>query len=229
MKKKPLKHIAFILDGNKRWAKKNKIKILDGYKGGIENIYEIVTYIYNNNIEFLTLYLLSTENINRKNNISFFNLAKKSFNDFVNRIDQIGNIKINIIGEKDNLPNNIKKMISTLDSENKKKSKLTLNLAFNYGFDSELKSVIENVISYSAKNKININDVKIDDFFYIGNQPDPDILIRTGGYKRLSNFILKNLTYTEIYFLEILWPELKTNHIGKIIKDYGKIKRNYGL
>ena len=229
MKNNTLKHISFILDGNKRWAEKNKINENEGYKKGIDKIYEIINYCYNNKIKHVTLYLLSTENINRKNNKFFFRLAKEYYQSFIKRIDAIGNIKINIIGEKTYVPENIIKLINKVKLEEKKDSKLILNLAFNYGFTDEIKTVISKVNSYSIENKINIKDIKIDDFFYLNNQPNPDILVRTGGYKRLSNFILKNLIYTEMYFIDTLWPDLSLKQIDDIILNFKKIDRNYGL
>ena len=229
MKKNKLKHICFILDGNKRWAKKNNLNQLDGYKKGIEKIYEIIKYCYENNIEYVTLYLLSTENVNRKNNNSFFKLANKSFESFVKKINKIGKIKMNIIGENQNLPKNILNLIKEFPLKQKNDFNQTINLAFNYGFIDELKSVIKKTNEFALKNKKNVDEVNIENFFYLKNQPDPDILIRTGGYNRISNFILKNLIYTELYFIETLWPDLKLSQIKNIILKYNKINRKYGL
>ncbi len=229
MKKNKLKHICFILDGNKRWAKKNNLNQLDGYKKGIEKIYEIIKYCYENNIEYVTLYLLSTENVNRKNNNSFFKLANKAFEGFVKKINKIGKIKMNIIGENQNLPKNILNLIEKFPFNQKNDFNQTINLAFNYGFIDELKSVIKKTNEFALKNKKNVDEVNIENFFYLKNQPDPDILIRTGGYNRISNFILKNLIYTELYFLETLWPDLKLSQIQNIILKYNKINRKYGL
>ena len=229
MKHNKLKHISFILDGNKRWAKLNKVNQTDGYQKGINKIYEVIEYCYNKKIKFITLYLLSSENINRKNNKSFFKLAKKSFENFIKKINTIGNIKINIIGEEDNLPIDIIKLINKIKNQEKKNHKLTLNLAFNYGFSKELQTAIYKISEYSIKNQIQIKDINIDDFFYLKNQPSPDILIRTGGFKRLSNFILKNLIYTEIYFIDTLWPNISAKQIDDIVFDFKTTKRNYGL
>ena len=229
MKKNKLKHICFILDGNKRWAKKNNLNQLDGYKKGIDKIYEIIKYCYEHNIEYVTLYLLSTENVNRKNNNSFFKLANKSFEGFVKKINKIGKIKMNIIGENKNLPKNILNLIKEFPLKQKNDFNQTINLAFNYGFIDELKSVIKKTNEFALENKINVDEVSIENFFYLKNQPDPDILIRTGGYNRISNFILKNLIYTELYFLETLWPDLKLSQIKNIILKYNKINRKYGL
>ena len=229
MKKNKLKHICFILDGNKRWAKKNNLNQLDGYKKGIEKIYEIIKYCYEHNIEYVTLYLLSTENVNRKNNNSFFKLANKSFEGFVKKINKIGKIKMNIIGENKNLPKNILNLIKEFPLKQKNDFNQTINLAFNYGFIDELKSVIKKTNEFALENKMHVDEVNIENFFYLKNQPDPDILIRTGGYNRISNFILKNLIYTELYFLETLWPDLKLSQIQNIILKYNKINRKYEL
>ena len=229
MKKNPLNHISFILDGNKRWAKKNKLKITNGYEKGIDKIYEVIDFCYKNKIMYVTLFLLSTENINRKNNKSFFKLAKKSFEEFLKKINKIGKVKVNIIGEEVNLPADILNLIKQLKNKEKKEYNLTINLAFNYGFDKEINNVITKIYNYLIKKNINIDKININDFFYLRNQPNPDILIRTGGYKRLSNFILKNLVYTEIYFIDSLWPDFTITELEDIIFNYNKISRNYGL
>ena len=229
MKKNLVNHLSFILDGNKRWAKKNHLQQIDGYKKGIDKIYEITEYCYQNEINYLTLYLLSTENIKRKNSNNFFKLVKKNFDEFINNINSIGNIKINIIGEKNNLPNDILELIKKINSEKKENYILLLNLVFNYGFNYEIKSAIEKILLDIKNYKIKIKDLKLENYFYLKNQPDPDILIRTGGYKRLSNFILKNLTYSEIYFIDTLWPDINKLEIDKIISQFNKIDRNYGL
>lgn len=229
MNKNKLKHISFILDGNKRWAKKNKLKNSQGYIKGIEKIYEIVEYCYKKKIDYVTLFLLSSENVNRKSSNAFFNIAKNKFNDFIFQINKIGKIKINVIGERDNLPNYLLNAINKLENDKIMKFNLELNLAFNYGFNNELKHVISNIVSFSKNKDFSLDKINIEDFFYLKNQPDPDILIRTGGYKRLSNFILKNLVYTEMNFIETLWPDFSINELEKIILNFKNTNRNYGL
>jgi len=229
LNKNKLKHISFILDGNKRWAKKNKLKNSQGYIKGIEKIYEIVEYCYKKKIDYVTLFLLSSENVNRKSSNAFFNIAKNKFNDFIFQINKIGKIKINVIGERDNLPNYLLNAINKLENDKIMKFNLELNLAFNYGFNNELKHVISNIVSFSKNKDFSLDKINIEDFFYLKNQPDPDILIRTGGYKRLSNFILKNLVYTEMNFIETLWPDFSINELEKIILNFKNTNRNYGL
>ena len=224
-----INHVSFILDGNKRWAKKNNLNHKEGYEEGINKIFEVIKYCYVKEIKYISLFLLSTENIDRKNNNFFFKLAENSFNNFIHRIGEIGNIKINIIGEKSKLPKNILKLFDNIDLKTKKNAKMTLNLAFNYGFVDELKNAISRILNYSLEKKIKINKINFDKFFYLYKQPNPDILIRTGGNKRLSNFILMNLIYTEIYFVDTLWPDLKLSELDKIFLDFKKINRNYGL
>ena len=229
MKKNQLNHISFILDGNKRWAKKYNLKNIEGYSKGIDKIYEIIDFCYKKKIEYVTLFLLSTENINRKNNKSFFNLAKNSFEKFLKNINKIGKIKVNIIGEEESLPKDILNLIKKLKNKNNHEYNLTINLAFNYGFDKEINNVISNISNVLIKKNISIQELNIDDFFYLKNQPNPDILIRTGGNKRLSNFILKNLVYTEIYFIDSLWPDFTLKELENIILNFSNINRNYGL
>ena len=229
MKNNSLNHIAFILDGNKRWSKKHNLKNVEGYKKGIDKIYEIIDFCYKKKIKYVSLFLLSTENIKRKNNKSFFKLAKSSFKNFLLNMEKIGNINLNIIGEEENLPSEILKLIAKLKNKDYRNNNLTVNLAFNYGFEEEIKNVILNISDYLRKNNTNIKDINLDNFFYLKNQKNPDILIRTGGYKRLSNFILKNLVYSEIYFVDSLWPDFTSKELEKIIIDYKNINRNYGL
>ena len=226
MNKISLNHISFILDGNKRWARRNNLNETDGYKKGINKIYEIVQYCYKNKIEYVTMFLLSTENLKRSNKKSFINLAKITFREFIEKINNIGRIKVNVIGEKINLSDDIISLIKELETQNIKNYNLTLNLAFNYGFNNELYSVIKKILSTSDKD---FDESKINDYFYLNGQPDPDVLIRTGGYKRLSNFILKNLIYTELNFIDTLWPDLSLKELDEIIKNFKKINRNYGL
>ncbi|PPR44773.1 MAG: Isoprenyl transferase, partial [Alphaproteobacteria bacterium MarineAlpha5_Bin7] len=136
--------------------------------------------------------------------------------------------KVNVIGEKNNISNKIIKIISDIENKTKLNEKLFLNIAFNYGTDKEIISIIKNILKKNIDN-VNINNALIRNEMYLSNMPDPDILIRTGGYKRLSNFLLMNLSYTELFFTETLWPDLKEKEILSIFEQFNKIKRNYGL
>ena len=135
-------------------------------------------------------------------------------------------IKIKVIGERENLPIKLKKIINEAELKTINNKKLTLILAFNYGFKSELISVFGKIKTLSSKKIENINLNKL---FYLKNIPDPDLLIRTGGYKRLSNYLMYNLCYTELFFTKTFWPDFQKKELEKIIKEFKNISRNYGL
>ena len=223
-----LSHVAFILDGNKRWAEKNNYSKVEGYKKGFENIKKIVDHTLSLKISNLTLFTLSSENFNRPSlNIIYdiiYNNFSKLFDDLVNK----KNIKIKIFGSRKNLPKKIKDIFYEVENFHTTNNSLNLNIAFNYGFKDEITQVLK-----EFKKKINTlnleNELEIKELFSLGLIDDPDILIRTGGYKRLSNFILKNLVYTEIYFIDSLWPDFTIAELEDIIFNYNKISRNYGL
>ena len=226
--KKQVSHVAFILDGNKRWAEKKALNNFNGYLSGFENIKNIVNHSYAINIPNLTLFTLSSENLNRPSIKILFEIIYNNFSKLLDDIISKKNIKINIVGSRNNLPTKIIDIFNQAENSTINNKNFTLNLAFNYGFKEEVREVL-----YKFKKNINnINledDINIDTLFSLGNLPDPEILIRTGGYKRLSNFIMYNLTYTELFFTNTLWPEFTTNEFDQILENYKTINRNYGL
>ena len=222
-----LEHIAFILDGNKRWAKKNNATIKDAYKKGLDNINILIKNCLELDLAYLTLFTLSSENIKRASINNIYQIIYDEFSTFLEKIMKDKLIRIKVIGSKNNLPNKIIELINHSENETKNNKKLLLNLAFNYGFKDEIKNVLNNVL---INDKLDLKFEKnIKELFYLGTIPDPDILIRTGGEKRLSNFIMYNLTYTELFFVETLWPEFEINELIKIINTYNNISRRYGL
>jgi len=222
-----LEHIAFILDGNKRWAKKNNINLKIAYKKGLENISDLVSNCLDINLKYLTLFTLSSENIRRKSVNNIFQVIYDDFSFFFEKIIKEQKIKIKIIGSKLNLPTKILTLINHCENETKNNKDLILNLAFNYGFKNEIHDVLKKIKDDTS---ISIStDKDINKLFYLGNIQDPDILIRTGGEKRLSNFIMYNLTYTEIFFINTLWPDFGFAELKNIISEYHNIKRTYGL
>ena len=227
MLKNKLEHIAFILDGNKRWAKKNNTSLKKAYKNGLKNISNLINNSIEIKIKYLTLFTLSSENIKRKSVKNIFQVIYDDFSFFFEKIIKEKKVKIRIIGSKNNLPDKILSLIDHCQNETKKNNQLIVNLAFNYGFKNEIKEVLQKIIN---KPSININNSKnIKELFLIGNIPDPDILIRTGGEKRLSNFIMYNLCYSEIFFINTLWPDFKFKELKLIIDKFNKIERKYGL
>ena len=222
-----LEHIAFILDGNKRWAKKNNINLKIAYKKGLENISDLINNCINIKIKYLTLFTLSSENIQRQSVVNIFEVIYEDFSFFFDKIIEEKKVRIKIIGSKLNLPSKILKLIEHCEYQTKNNKQLILNLAFNYGFKNEIEQVLQKI-----KNDLSIKlnspeDIK--KLFLLGNIKDPDLLIRTGGEKRLSNFIMYNLTYTEIFFIETLWPDFKFEELKLIITKYSTINRTYGL
>ena len=223
-----LSHIALILDGNKRWAKKNNQTNLQGYTKGFENIKNIVSYSLNKKLSNLTLFALSSENFNRSSINLIYDIIYKNFsNTFTDLIKKKG-VRIKIFGSKEDLPKKIIEIFDNIEKLSKNNKNLNLNIAFNYGFKDEIRNILKQIIN--EKLNINLDDnKKINNLFYLGGIPDPDLLIRTGGYKRLSNFIMYNLTYTELFFTDTLWPEFSENEFDSIIDRYLKIDRKYGL
>ena len=219
-----LNHIAFIMDGNGRWGLKNKKSRNHGHLEGVKTVQKIVKASILFQIPIISFYVFSSENWKRpKNEINYlFNLIKIYFKKEINNIIE-NKIRINILGRTNSLPNVIKKTLTTAVKKTKKNKKLIVNLAINYGSKNEIIDSFKKIKSKSKK----INQENIDNNLY-SILPHPDILIRTGGQKRLSNFMLWQLAYTEIFFLNKLWPEFSKNDLNKIIKRFHSIKRNFG-
>ena len=219
-----IKHVAIIMDGNGRWGIKHKNSRNLGHKEGIKTVEKIIKSSIKNKIKYLTLYAFSTENWKRpKKEINFlFNLLE---NFLLNKISQFNkqSIKLKVIGKK-NFSKKINLLLKKSEKMTLKNRKLQINLALNYGSKSEL------VHSFNMikKNKKTINEKNISNYLFTQNIPDPDILIRTGNTQRLSNFLLWQLAYTEIFFIDKLWPDFKENDFNKIISKFYSIKRNYG-
>jgi len=223
-----LQHIAFILDGNKRWAKKNNFSSFIGYSKGFENIKNLVNFSLNIKLKNLTLYALSSENFHRSSLDLIYDIIYKNFSKYFEDLVVDNDVKINIFGSRKNLPNKILDIFENIEKLSLNNNTLNLNIAFNYGFKHEIKKVLKKVKNNGLEIDLD-NEQDIDKLFDIGKFPDPDILIRTGGYKRLSNFIMYNLTYTELFFTDTLWPDFSEEEYNDIIKEYSNIRRKYGL
>jgi undecaprenyl diphosphate synthase len=215
----PLKHVAIIMDGNGRWGLKFKNSRNAGH-----TVEKIIKATIKNNIKFLTLYAFSTENWKRpKKEINYLFHLLENF--LINRIEELHkkNIKLKIIGNK-NFSKKLNKLLIYSERKTKNNKKLQINLALNYGSKLELISAFKSII----KNKEAINIKNFSNHLQTKNIPDPDILIRTGDTNRLSNFLLWQLAYTEIFFEKKLWPSFNDKDYNKIIKKYKRIKRNFG-
>jgi undecaprenyl diphosphate synthase len=217
-----LNHVAFIMDGNGRWGRKKGKNRNYGHIKGVETVKAVVKNSIKLKIPILTFYVFSSENWNRpKKEINFlFKLIDNYFSREIKNIINQG-IKINIIGELNKLNHEIKSNLKRAIKLTEKNSKIIVNLAINYGSKNE-------IINAFKKNKKKINISNFEKNLYTKNIPDPDILIRTGGHQRLSNFLLWQLAYSELFFLKKLWPDFNNNDLIKIIKKYKIEKRNFG-
>ena len=220
----PLNHIAIIMDGNGRWGLKNKKSRNEGHKAGLKTIDKIIKKTIEKNIKYLTLYAFSTENWNRpKKEVNYlFRLLESFLKNRINDLDK-KEIKFFVIGNK-NFSKKLNKLIIAAETQTKNNKSLQLNLALNYGSKSE----IINSIKLLNKKKKKINEKNISNNLYTKNIPDPEILIRTGNTMRLSNFLLWQSAYTEIFFEKKLWPDFDDKDYDKILKKFISIKRNFG-
>ena len=220
----PLNHVAIIMDGNGRWGLKKKNSRNIGHRAGLNTVEKIIKETIKQKIKYLTLFAFSTENWKRpKKEISFlFNLLEDFLNDKIDDLNK-QNIKLKIIGIK-NFSTRLNKLLNISEKKTSKNTKLQINLALNYGSKSELVNAFKNLI----KNNDKINEKNLSKHLQTKNIPDPDILIRTGDKKRLSNFLLWQLAYSEIFFEKKLWPDFNENDYNKIIKKFRSIKRNFG-
>ena len=223
-----LDHIALILDGNKRWAKKNNLSNFNGYTKGFENIKNLVKFTLSKKISNLTIFTLSSENFNRSSINIIYEIIYDNFSKTFNDLIKEKGVRIKIFGSKKNLPHKILEIFQNIEKSSLNNKNLVLNIAFNYGFKDEIKQILKNIINKNVNIQLD-NEKDLNNLFFLGSLPDPDILIRTGGYKRLSNFIMYNLTYTELFFTETLWPDFSEKEFNTIINQYLKIDRKYGL
>ena len=217
-----LNHIAFIMDGNGRWGKKKRKKRNYGHLKGVDTVKKIVKSSIRFKVPIVTFYVFSSENWKRpKTEISFlFKLIKSYFTKEIQSVISQG-IKINILGDLKKLSKELRSVLKRTEKLTKKNKKITVNLAINYGSRQEIFYAFRKL-----KKKVNLKNFKKN--LYTKNMPNPDILIRTGGKIRLSNFMLWQLAYTELFFLKKLWPDFNALDLKKIILKYKNIKRNFG-
>ncbi|MFZ9452680.1 MAG: polyprenyl diphosphate synthase [Candidatus Fonsibacter ubiquis] len=221
-------HIAIIMDGNGRWGLKKYNDRNKGHYYGLLNINKVIEHCIKIKIKYLTLYTFSTENWNRpKKEIDYlFFLFKYFYKKNFNKLNK-NNIKIKFIGDLKNIPKDLKIIIKKIEDKTKNNDAITVIFAFNYGAKSELVNAFKNIIK--NKTKVNeINEELINNYLYTNNIPDPDILIRTGGEKRLSNFLLWQLSYAELFFINKNWPDFNFFDLKKVINTFKVTKRKFG-
>ncbi len=219
----PLKHMAIIMDGNGRWGLKHKNSRNSGHKEGLKTVEMVIKFCIKKHVKFLTLYAFSTENWKRpiKERNYLFNLLEFFLKE---KLEKLNNekIKIKILGEK-NFSKKLNNLLDFAEIKTRKNTKLQINLALNYGSKKEIAYAFKKL---NKKKEISENDIS--NSLFTKNIPDPEILIRTGNTQRLSNFLLWQIAYTEIFFEKKLWPDFKIEDLNRIVKKFSKIKRNFG-
>ena len=221
----PIKHVAIIMDGNGRWGIKNKKSRNIGHRAGLSTVENIIKHTVKKKIKHLTLYAFSTENWKRpKKEVHFlFNLLEEFLTKKINKLNEQG-IRLKVIGDKKPFSKKLFKILINSENLTKKNKTLQLNLALNYGSKAEL----VNAMNLIFKKKIPITETNIEKNLYTNGSPNPELLIRTGNTNRLSNFLLWQTAYSEIFFVKKLWPDFSATDYNKILLKFEKTKRNFG-
>lgn len=223
-----MKHLAFIMDGNKRWGEKNKKSQLESYKIGLTKLFDITNFCIDNKIPYISAYAMSSENFFRPSINLIYDIIIAEYDNLIIKLTEDKRIKVNFIGEIDKLPDKISSQLKKITSLTNNYNKITLNIIINYSTENEIVNIINKIINSEETIK-KITNIDLNKFLYLRNMPEPDLLIRTGGFQRLSNFLLIYLKYTELVFTKTLWPDLEDNELINIIENYNNIKKNYGL
>lgn len=225
-------HIAIIMDGNRRWAREHNLEIKEGHKKGAENLERLAKYCNNIGIKYLTVYAFSTENWKRsKEEVGALMILLQNYlNDFAKRADT-ENIKIKVLGDISVLSKGMQNSINKAIERTKENTGLTLNIAFNYGGRAEITYALKQISEEIKNNNIKIEDINeelISSYLYTKGQPDPDLLIRTSGELRTSNFLPWQIAYTEFYFDDKYWPDFSEEDLLKAIENYKVRNRKFG-
>lgn len=222
-------HIAIIMDGNRRWARARNVADIKGHEKGADTLENIVEAAEKMGVKTVTVYALSTENIKeraKREVLGLFNLMRVAYHKRLKKMMQKG-VSVTILGEAQGLPGTVKNLINQIKKVYIKNESIKLNIALNYGSKKELVTAIRNIVKKGIDIK-RINEELIEKHLYTANQPDPDLVIRTGGRSRLSNFLLWQTAYSEFYFTKTLWPDFSAKELKKAIDWYKLQKRNFG-
>lgn len=229
---KELKHLAIIMDGNRRWAKSRGLSIKNGHKAGANTLSNTINWCIDFGIKYLTVYAFSTENWKRDHNeindiMSLLReYLKSNEKDFIKK-----GVKIKTIGIENNIDKDIIEKIRKIEENTKNNDILQVNIAFNYGGRTEILDVVKKIAKKVQDKTLEIDDINDDIFknnLYYGDIPDPDLVIRTGGDYRISNFLLWEIAYSEFYFTETFWPDFNKDLLNNIINNFNKRERRYG-
>lgn len=229
---KDLKHLAIIMDGNRRWAKAKGLPVAMGHKKGAENVQKIVRAVADLGINCLTLYAFSTENWQREKSEvdSLMNLLREYLKSELKEIQDNG-VRIVFIGERQMLSADIVEQMNKIENDTRNNSKMTLCIALSYGSRQEILGAVRKIATLAQKGDISpaeIDDKMFSDMLYTKDIPDPDLLIRTGGDRRVSNYLLWQLAYSEFYFSPTQWPDFNKEELIRIIADFNSRERRYG-
>ena len=225
-------HIAFILDGNRRWAKKRSLPVVMGHKKGAETLIEITRGAAELGLKYMTIYAFSTENWNRSEEEvkGLMELLRQYLDDGLSKVAE-NNIKIVFIGEKNMLAEDIRAKMQKIERKSARNSGLMLCVALSYGSRQEIVAAAKKIAGLVKNGDISLKDIDTDlfsDMLYTSNMPDPDLLIRTSGEQRISNYLLWQLAYTEFYFTDTLWPDFSLKELKEIIENFNSRERRYG-
>ena len=223
-----LQHIAIIMDGNRRWAKAKFLPSAIGHQKGVESLKKTMRLFDEFGIKYLTVYAFSTENWNRKKEeVDFLmNLLAKTL---LNELDEMHreNVKIRFLGNIEKLSDNLIEIVKNAEEKTKNNTGVNLNIAFNYGARDEIVNAVKKIINDKIQPE-EITEKLISNYLYTKNMPDPDLLIRTGGDKRISNYLLWQLAYSELYVTDTLWPDFGKESLEEAITEFGKRNRRFG-
>jgi undecaprenyl diphosphate synthase len=222
-------HIAIIMDGNRRWARGKELPDIEGHRAGSDALEKIVEAAGKMGIKTVTVYALSTENLKeraKRELTGLFNLIRSGYQTKLKRMMQNG-VRVAIVGESDGLPGAIKRIINQLRNTIIENESIKLNIALNYGGKREVVEAFRDMIK-DGIDLTKVDEATVDKYLYTTGQPDPDLVIRTGGRIRLSNFLLWQTAYSELYFTKVLWPDFSPKQLEKAVKWYSEQKRNFG-
>ena len=223
-----LKHLAIILDGNRRWARERGLSTFEGHRVGYERFKDVSKWCLERNIKILTVYAFSTENWNRsKEEVKYLmTLMNKAFSEELEELNKLG-FKINIIGSRDRISKTIKKNIEKIENETKNNKKAILNICFNYGGRLEIVEAVKKIVEEGIEVD-KINEELISKYIWFKGQPEPDLIVRTSGEKRLSGFLTWTSVYSELYFPRCYWPDFDEKELDKAIKEFERRNRRFG-
>lgn len=220
------KHIAIIPDGNRRWARKNGLPSIEGHRRGIENFKRISLYCKRKGIKILTFFAFSTENWKRsKLEVNYLMKLLREYFDIYSSDFNKEDVKIRIIGSKEGIPPKTREVIEKVEKMTENNKGRILNIALNYGGRLEIINAVKNILKDKPQ-RIDLETFR--KYLWTKDVPDPDLVIRTGGEKRVSNFLLYQMAYSELYFSKKLWPDFTPSDLSRIIKDYQQRERRFG-